>query len=539
MRPWLVGAAVVVFALLSFFQFPGHTWLQSDTQIYAPILEHLRDPSVLDKDILVQRPHVSFTLYDECALTMRRLTGLGFREVLAIEQWVTRALGIWGFYLMATAAGLSVGPALLATAILSLGGVIVGPSVLIFEYEPVPRGFAVPLLILAVGLTAHGRYLGAGTAGAAAFLIHPPTVYPFWGVYFYLALRRAKPEIMMRRLYEFVPLLIAAIVLLIASRYQAGQGEAQAFFNRLDPLMEKLQRMRASYVWISMWWQSLLGHYLLLYAITLAGWWRLRRETTAELRVFQVGLPLVGMLSMPASYVALEMNKWALMPQFQPLRALLFVTLMAVFTGTVAGCTAARERRFPEAFAWFALAYLVPINARVLAWPGRDRAALIAVLAALACVSVWLAQKSHWGWAAIASTALVAFFAIPGLGRVVNYPKLHTPEVKQLAAWARETTAKDAVFLFPDAARELYPGIFRPEALRAVYVDWKGGGQVNYLKELGEQWWSRWQEAMVKPPDAEQYRRLGIDYLVYRKDNRPAGMMPVYENAVFSVYKIS
>ena len=54
---------------------------------------------------------------------------------------------------------------------------------LIFEFEPTPRAFAVPLLVLATGLAAHRRYLGAGIAGAAAFLIHPPTVYPFWAVY--------------------------------------------------------------------------------------------------------------------------------------------------------------------------------------------------------------------------------------------------------------------------------------------------------------------------------------------------------------------
>src|ERR1019366_8508439 len=29
----------------------GHTWLQQDSQIYVPILEHLRDPAVLRNDI--------------------------------------------------------------------------------------------------------------------------------------------------------------------------------------------------------------------------------------------------------------------------------------------------------------------------------------------------------------------------------------------------------------------------------------------------------------------------------------------------------
>src|SRR5581483_2891412 len=111
------GAGILLFTLLSFFQFPGHTWLQQDTQIYAPILEHLRDPSVLRNDMLVKRPHVSFTLYDETALWLRQLTALDFQQVLALEQVVTRALGIWGIWLMATACGLASGPALVVAGI--------------------------------------------------------------------------------------------------------------------------------------------------------------------------------------------------------------------------------------------------------------------------------------------------------------------------------------------------------------------------------------------------------------------------------------
>ena len=39
---------------------------------------------------------------------------------------------------------------------------------LTFEYEPTPRAFAVPLLICAIGLAAHRRYLAAGVAAAVA-----------------------------------------------------------------------------------------------------------------------------------------------------------------------------------------------------------------------------------------------------------------------------------------------------------------------------------------------------------------------------------
>ena len=70
MRPLATAAASVALALLTFFQFPGHTWLQQDSQIYVPILEHQRDPAVLRNDILVQHPNVAFTLYDETALAL-------------------------------------------------------------------------------------------------------------------------------------------------------------------------------------------------------------------------------------------------------------------------------------------------------------------------------------------------------------------------------------------------------------------------------------------------------------------------------------
>src|SRR5215470_8468194 len=88
-------------ALFSYFVIPGHTWLQQDSQIYVPILEHQHDSTVLHNDILVQRSHVAFTLYDEIAVALRAVTGLGFRDILAVEQIATRALGIWGLMMLA------------------------------------------------------------------------------------------------------------------------------------------------------------------------------------------------------------------------------------------------------------------------------------------------------------------------------------------------------------------------------------------------------------------------------------------------------
>src|SRR5581483_2784947 len=143
-RPWLAAASLAL-ALLSFFQFPGHTWLQQDTQIYVPILEHQRDPALLRNDLLAHHPHDAFTLYDETARALRRLTGRSFRDVLQFQQIVTRALGVWGLILLAESFGLTILQALAVAAVCSLGASIAGPQVLTTEYEPTPRAFAVPL----------------------------------------------------------------------------------------------------------------------------------------------------------------------------------------------------------------------------------------------------------------------------------------------------------------------------------------------------------------------------------------------------------
>jgi hypothetical protein len=540
MNKLLVALGIAGITLLTFFCFPGHTWVYQDSQIYAAILEHLRDPSVLGNDLLVQHSHVSFTLYDEIALGLRTVTGLGFEQVLGGVQIAARGLGVWGVYLMATAAGLAAGPALLVAGILSLGAVVAGPTVLTIEYEPIPRGIAIPLLLLAAGLVARGRYAWAGVAGAAAFLIHPPTVYPFWGVYFVLALWPSRPETMRARLYALIPLFSGALILLFASRHQAGAREVQVFLGRLGPDQEQLERLRTSYVWVSTWAEAWLPHYLTLWAAGLVGLWRVRHKTPFELRVLLVGMPLAGMLSVPLSWLLLERMKWALIPQIQPARALVFVVVAALFTAAVAAVRAAERGRWLEALLWFALAYVVPASAKVPVWPGWRRAAAVALMAALATLAAGVARR-RWAPLAMAVAVAAGFFVIPRIGRVQNYPRLNTPELAQLAGWARSATARDAVFLFPDAGYGVAPGIFRAGALRAVYVDWKGGGQVNYLRELGEEWWRRWQATGMgrfRAGAAPRYAALGIDYMVLEHGNRPPGMAAVFENRRYAVYKL-
>lgn len=524
MTRWATAAGALALALLTYFQFPGHTWLQQDSQIYLPILENLRDPSVLRNDILAQHPHVAFTLYDESARLLRAMTGTGFHTVLTVEQIATRAVGIWGLYLMALAIGFPAIPAASIAAICSLGASVLGPAVLTWEYEPTPRAFAVPLLFTAIGLAAHRRFTAAGVAGAIAFLYHPPTAIPFWIVFLCGAAASACPWVRLKRCV--IPLLAAGAVLAIAALAQSG--ESQSLFSRLSPFQETLQRMRAPYVWISEWRPGLIPHYLILMAILLLAWFRLRRDMPVELQWLILGLPITGLLSMPASWLLLEHCKWSLIPQLQPLRALLFVTLGMQFLSSAAAFHALRLRRLPEAFAWFAMAFLLPLHPVMFdsfPWPA------IWLVAALAALTVLMERLPVAG-------VIAAFFAIPILGGVVNYPKLHTPELAQLSAWARSSTPADAVFLFPDAGHALDPGIFRAESLRAVYVDWKGGGQVNYLSDFADQWWFRWQQTMAggfHVSDMPKYGGLGLKYVALRRANRlPA--TPLFENAAYVVY---
>jgi hypothetical protein len=531
------AAGILALTALTWFEFPGHTWLQQDTQIYVAILEHLRDPSVLRRDLLATRPHVSFTLYDETARGFARLTGLGFREVLEGQQFVTRALGIWGLFLMAGALGLSAPASLLVAGIVSLGATIAGPAVLSFEIEPDPRGFAVPLLFLAIGLAAHKRYFAAGTAASVAFLMHPPTVVPFWAVYVLLfaALwgRRLRLQGVSRPLAAFIPLSLACILLAISAHFQQGASERQVFFSRISPAVENLQRLRAPYSWISEWWRDGLPYYCVLYAVSVLAYTRLRKTATRNLRLFLIGLPLLGILSVPFSYVFLEKLNWVLLPQLQPMRALLFLVVVVQFSAAAAAILAANSRRYVEAFAWFVLAYLIP--------QGADANLYAAVLlAAGASLAAWAgACKFRWSAPALLSVAMAGFLLLPILGGVTPHPRLHTPDLAQLSVWARASTPVDAVFLFADAGKQLQPGIFRSEALRAVYVDWKGGGQINYLPDLGVEWWKRWQQTMAAPFDPRgfaRYRPLGIDYIVLTPRNRLPGRAPVFENAAYLVY---
>ncbi len=71
-------------------------------------------------------------------------------------------------------------------------------------------------------------------------------------------------------------------------------------------------------------------------------------------------------------------------------------------------------------------------------------------------------------------------------------------------------------------------------------MDWKGGGQVNYLDDFAEDWWFRWQQTMARrfrPSDLPRYAALGIQYIVLPRGT-PLRQAPVYANAGYAVYQL-
>lgn len=502
-----IAAALLAITALSFFVFPGHTYLQQDTQIYVPILEN-QWSGALAQDLIVQHPHVNFTLYDELTNSVRWLTRASLEHVLQAEQIAFRLCGFVGVYLTALAFRLRVRDALVVTAIFGLGASIAAPAVLTMEFEPTPRAFAAPLVFLSVGLLLHGRDWLSGAAGAAAILLHAPTAWPLCVVVAAVAAVRRRSAL------AFVPMIAASIAIFWIGRWQSV-AEPQNLLAHLDAQQESLQRMRAAYVYVSTWWEAWVGQYLLFAAAAVLGLWRLR--ASVEVRTAVIAFVATGLVSVPLSWLLLEHWNFSAAPQIQLARALLFVTAMTIIAGSAAGCSTKRW----ESFGWFVFALFAAVEANVFARPGM-RAALMIIVCATAL---------SWSRSRIAAAALLAP-AMLWAAHIVTHRNIETPELAALAEWARNNTRSSSVFVFPDAGRDRSPGWFRARALRAVFVDWKGGGQVNYLRDFGEEWSRRWETVNrgVLPE--------GINFEVVRRPIAGKGL-PAYSNSSFVVYRVA
>jgi hypothetical protein len=529
---WL---ALLALTLYGFLVFPGHTYLQSDTQIYVPMFDRIGDPSLFERELVAQRQHVSLTVYDEIAIGAKKLFGLDYQHSLAGVQIACRFAGLYGLYLIGTAIGLSEAMALLVPVLAGFGAFISGPAVITFEYEPVPRGFSVLLAFLGIGLAMHGRAIPAACAGAVAFLFHAPAVIPFLIPFVWIQIRDKQ--------YRAMGLLGAAVVVAMGFTWmQAGSVEPQQFFSRIDPDWEKLQRMRAGYNWLSTWrawqYQEFALHGLIVSLAT----WRLWKFLSSQNRTLIVGLTWIGLLSLPLAWVLSEEMRWLLMSQVQPARSVLFTVELSLALAACAGLIAVREGRLWEAGLWFAPGMFTAMNKYMAntASYQADRFYCAAVLVGAAILVAW--GQRRWrnaGFAAApVAVAMLAGWLFLDVTKQRNYDAIHHAELDDVAAWTRANTPRNAMFQLPELSRSLVAGIFRVKAQRALFVDWKIGGQVNYSRDLAMEWWRRMQIADRKDKPLESWTEEGVDFLVLKAATVFAGREPLYRNAKYAVYAL-
>jgi hypothetical protein len=527
MQTRVFAALLPLITALSFFVFPGRTILESDTQIYLPILEHLWDPTVLARDLVAVRPHVTYTLYDDIALLLRKITSLDFETVLVLQQIVWRFAGHLGAYLIALAVGLPAHAAFLVAGIAALGGWVYGPAVLLVEVEPVPRGFAVCLMLLSLGLVGFRRWTAAALALGLAFLYHPPTALALVVIVAALAAWR-------RQWTPIAILAAAALLLAFMAWRQPGLAERQPLFATIPAWLEEIQRFRAPYNWISLWIARWFTHYLVLAAVAAAAMWRLRAHAPEELRLAALALAGVAALALPISWLITEQWKLMLGPQYQVGRYLLYIPWIATIGGAIAGARAAVDRRYLEAAVFFCGALALPLEGRVQDTLVPDLRSTLSMqkfvlLVGVACLLTLLRRRPLAPIAVAAVSAAIALWS----GAKVYRPR--TPaDLRELIRWAERETWRDALFQFADAGNSPEPGVFRARARRALYVDWKAGGQANFLIEFGAIWWKRWQEMQQVRPLSD-YAQLGIDYVIFKKPLLDAE--PVFRNATYAVYR--
>lgn len=528
---WLVLAALAVYG---FFVFPGHTYLQSDTQIYVPMFDRISDPALFERELVAQKQHVSLTIYDEVAIGVRKLTGLDYEYTLGAVQLLCRFGGLYGLYLAGTGLGLSSGLALLVPVLAGFGAFISGPAVITFEYEPVPRGYSVLLTFLAVGFALHGRNTAAALAAGAAFLFHAPAVVPFLIPFAWTQLRS--------RNFRALGVFGCAVALtLILAMTQAGSIEPQSFWTRVDPEWEKLQRMRAAYNWLSTWKPWMFQEFLLHGVLSAVACWRIWTHMGLLARVYIPSMVAIGLASLPLGWFLMEDVKWLLMAQIQPSRSVLYTVEFSLVLCAAAGLFAVRARRYWEATLWFAPGAFIAINKYICNTPYQMERVYWTLPVIVAAVAVALLLRRERAWAmplAFGVAALMGWIFLDAT-RQTNYDTaIHHAELDDVSRWARENTPKSAMFQLPEFSRSLISGVFRVRAQRALFVDWKVGGQVNYSRDLSFEWWRRMQIADNRNKPLASWRDDGVDYLVLKSATPFEGHQALYRNAKYAVYAL-
>ena len=493
---WRALAVLLMLLLVAWVEFqfyPGHSYLGSASQLYVPILEHLATPGYLSRDLIATHPNVTYTVYDEITLFLHEAGRLDFAAALAGQQFVCRLAGIFGVFLLTRAARLNDWISVAVTALLNAGTFLPGVNLASIDPEPVPRAFAFGFVLLAMGFLAWNKPLLSGLFGGLALLYDPITAAPFWVC---VSAALAFDPLLRRLLRPVLPILLVFLLLLAnLAQLQPGTPDSQPLLSRFSQPIAAIQKFRAPGLWISLWPAKLVYCYLAVFVI---GVWALARIWPAlngQTRWMFALLPFIGVFSMPFSRVLLDAFRWSAILRIQPMRVLVYAVSFTFLACAVAAVQAFRAKARREMICW---------------------------------------------------TTLCLFFLT--LGTSNRMKKKDTYTISAVADWAATNTWGSSMFLFPDAGRELYPGVFRGQSSRALWVDWESGAQISYYTDLAEEWWTRWNGTMqgsLSGDRVQQMLSLPIDYFVFKRSHvletelagRHRRVKPAFADPEFVVYE--
>jgi hypothetical protein len=496
---------------------------------------------LLARDLVATNPALSLTAYDEATLFLHDPGRLPFRRALLGQQFVFRIAALVGLFLLARVTGLSHLFALLLAAIVDLGATLAGPSVSLTEREPIPGAFALGLVLLAMGLMAQEKPLLAGLAGGIGFLYDPVLALPFWGVLLagFFFDRSWRPVIR-----PTLPIFLVFVLLLAnLAQLQPGAG-GDAVFARVSPQLAAFQRIYTPHLYVGSWAKGDVYQFL---ALGVFGLWAAARcwpLLSVSFRWLVLGAGFCGLLSIPLSYLLLDVGHFAWAARLQPTRLLLFTVAASALLFGLAGMRAILRRSAGEALGWFWLLFALPVSHGIFdilrVTDGRElgRFAMAFALAALltGLLASFALGAARFVTLAAPVLAALALTQVPGL-RPPPIP--FRPSIMQMASWAESGTWGSSVFLFADAGRAAYPGVFRAQSRHALWVDWKSAQGVAFSETAAARWQDRWDRTMANafsPERLESFLPLPIDYYVLRRQNQLVGAPYVFVNRDFVVY---
>jgi len=132
--------------------------------------------------------------------------------------------------------------------------------------------------------------------------------------------------------------------------------------------------------------------------------------------------------------------------------------------------------------------------------------------------------------------AIAALSQTPGLR---PSPMPMRDSLNTMAAWADTSTWGSSLFLFPDADRASYPGVFRAQSRHGLWADWNSARGVAFSETASARWQERWLTTMqngFSPARLEGMLTLPIDYYVLNTPHELQNVRRAFINPDFVVY---